>query len=197
LSLSRGHQKRNAHFWELKTTCFVHWVGHHYANAPYRLIGTLIPHEDETPPQAILQNIRGKQTQTLTIGDKLNTDTALIDIQPKQGTLEKTGEQRTLTLNPIPLINRREAQLCLILTKHISSTAPNSATPKRSTRSLSDTTAMSTTTFSILRNVKNTETAKDLTQETWLKAYRAIDTFRGDSTFTSWLYRIAENVCIY
>ncbi|RKU35705.1 hypothetical protein C6496_15490 [Candidatus Poribacteria bacterium] len=48
----------------------------------------------------------------------------------------------------------------------------------------------------ILGNVKNPETAKDLAQETWLKAYRGITTFRCDSTFTSWLYRIAENVCI-
>ncbi len=48
----------------------------------------------------------------------------------------------------------------------------------------------------ILGKVKNPETAKDLTQETWLKAFRAINTFRGDSAFYSWLYRIAENVCI-
>lgn len=48
----------------------------------------------------------------------------------------------------------------------------------------------------ISRQVKENETAKDLTQETWLKAFRAIDTFRGDSAFASWLYRIAENVCI-
>ena len=48
----------------------------------------------------------------------------------------------------------------------------------------------------INQQVKDTETAKDLTQETWLKAFRAIKTFRGDSTFASWLYRIAENVCI-
>ena len=48
----------------------------------------------------------------------------------------------------------------------------------------------------ILGKVKNPETAKDLTQETWLKAFRAINTLRGDSAFYSWLYRIAENVCI-
>lgn len=48
----------------------------------------------------------------------------------------------------------------------------------------------------IHRRVIDIETAKDLTQETWLKAFRAIKTFRGDSTFASWLYRIAENVCI-
>ena len=29
-----------------------------------------------------------------------------------------------------------------------------------------------------------------------MKAFRAINTFRGDSAFSSWLYRIAENVCI-
>ncbi len=48
----------------------------------------------------------------------------------------------------------------------------------------------------ILGHVKNAETAKDLTQETWLRAFRALKTFRGDSAFASWLYRIAENVCI-
>jgi RNA polymerase sigma-70 factor (ECF subfamily) len=48
----------------------------------------------------------------------------------------------------------------------------------------------------ISQQVKEIETAKDLTQETWLKAFRAIKTFRGDSAFASWLYRIAENVCI-
>lgn len=48
----------------------------------------------------------------------------------------------------------------------------------------------------IFGRVKNAETAKDLTQDTWLKAFRGIHTFRGDSAFTSWIYRIAENVCI-
>ena len=48
----------------------------------------------------------------------------------------------------------------------------------------------------ILGRVKNTETAKDLTQETWLKVFRGIHTFHGNSAFSSWLYRIAENVCI-
>ena len=46
----------------------------------------------------------------------------------------------------------------------------------------------------ILGKVKNLEIAKDLCQETWLKAFRAINTFRGESAFYSWLYRIAENV---
>ena len=47
----------------------------------------------------------------------------------------------------------------------------------------------------IQKRVKDPETAKDLTQETFLKAFRAIKTFRGESAFYSWLYRIAENVC--
>ena len=48
----------------------------------------------------------------------------------------------------------------------------------------------------ILGRVTDPELAKDLTQETWLRAFRAISSFRGDSAFYSWLYRIAENVCI-
>lgn len=43
--------------------------------------------------------------------------------------------------------------------------------------------------------VTDPELAKDLTQETWLRAFRAISNFRGDAAFYSWLYRIAENVC--
>ena len=48
----------------------------------------------------------------------------------------------------------------------------------------------------IYGRVKDAKTAEDLTQETWLKAFRSIKSFRGDSAFYSWLYRIAENVCI-
>ena len=36
--------------------------------------------------------------------------------------------------------------------------------------------------------------AEDLTQETFIRAYRAIGQFRGDSTFRTWLHRIALNV---
>ena len=48
----------------------------------------------------------------------------------------------------------------------------------------------------IRQRVKDIETAKDLTQETWFKAFRRIHTFHGNSAFSSWLHRIAENVCI-
>lgn len=46
----------------------------------------------------------------------------------------------------------------------------------------------------ILGRVTDPELAKDLTQETWFRAFRAISSFRGTSAFYSWLYRIAENV---
>ena len=48
----------------------------------------------------------------------------------------------------------------------------------------------------IHRRVTDPEVAEDLTQETWLKAFRAIQSYRCESAFYSWLYRIAENVCI-
>jgi RNA polymerase sigma-70 factor (ECF subfamily) len=35
--------------------------------------------------------------------------------------------------------------------------------------------------------------AQDVVQETFLNVFRKIDTFRGDSAFSSWLYRIAAN----
>jgi RNA polymerase sigma-70 factor, ECF subfamily len=37
------------------------------------------------------------------------------------------------------------------------------------------------------------EDARDVTQDTYLRAYRAIDRFRGDSRFQTWLYRITAN----
>lgn len=41
----------------------------------------------------------------------------------------------------------------------------------------------------------NTEDAADATQETFLKAHEKIRHFRGDSSFSTWLYRIAVNTC--
>ena len=39
----------------------------------------------------------------------------------------------------------------------------------------------------------NHEDANDLAQEAFIKAYRALQSFRGDSAFYTWLYRIAIN----
>ena len=44
-----------------------------------------------------------------------------------------------------------------------------------------------------LRLVGNEEDARDVTQETYLRAYRSLATFRGDAQFTTWLYRITAN----
>lgn len=45
----------------------------------------------------------------------------------------------------------------------------------------------------ISRYVYDSQEVMDLTQETFVKAYRAIGRFRGDSAFYTWLYRIAVN----
>ncbi len=45
----------------------------------------------------------------------------------------------------------------------------------------------------IMRYVKDPTEALDVAQEAFLKAYRAIPKFRGDSAFYTWMYRIAIN----
>jgi len=44
--------------------------------------------------------------------------------------------------------------------------------------------------------VRDREEARDITQETFVKAYRNLDRFRLDSSFYTWLYRIAMNGAI-
>ncbi|HVO09935.1 MAG TPA: sigma-70 family RNA polymerase sigma factor [Vicinamibacteria bacterium] len=46
------------------------------------------------------------------------------------------------------------------------------------------------------RYVNDHEDANDLAQEAFLKAWRAIGRFRGESRFSTWLYRIAVNACL-
>lgn len=45
----------------------------------------------------------------------------------------------------------------------------------------------------ILRYVKDHHEAQDVAQEAFIKAYRGLKNFRGDSAFYTWLYRIAIN----
>ncbi|MCS6946993.1 MAG: RNA polymerase sigma factor RpoE [Steroidobacteraceae bacterium] len=45
----------------------------------------------------------------------------------------------------------------------------------------------------VLRYVRNQAEAEDIAQDAFIKAYRALPNFRGDSAFYTWLYRIAIN----
>jgi len=47
-----------------------------------------------------------------------------------------------------------------------------------------------------LKMVHNQETARDLTQETFVKAIKALESFDRSFTFSTWLYKIARNTCI-
>ena len=71
---------------------------------PYRLLGTILPTDRKHKAQAIVQNTVTKENHTARIGETLDTDTTLVDIQPKQVTLETSGAQRKLTLNTTPLL---------------------------------------------------------------------------------------------
>src|SRR4051812_42992139 len=46
------------------------------------------------------------------------------------------------------------------------------------------------------RFVGNHEDASDLAQDAFLRAYRALHTFKGHSAFGTWLYRVTINVCL-
>ena len=46
------------------------------------------------------------------------------------------------------------------------------------------------------RFVGNHEDASDLSQDVFLRAYRGLRSFRGQSSLATWLYRIGVNVCL-
>ena len=45
----------------------------------------------------------------------------------------------------------------------------------------------------VMRYVRDPELAQDISQEAFIKAYRALPRFRGESAFYTWMYRIAVN----
>jgi RNA polymerase sigma-70 factor (ECF subfamily) len=46
------------------------------------------------------------------------------------------------------------------------------------------------------RMLSDHDEAEDVAQEVFIKAYRSLDSFRGESSFSTWIYRIATNLCI-
>ncbi len=51
--------------------------------------------------------------------------------------------------------------------------------------------------FSIaLKVLKNREDAEEMAQESFIKAYKSLDKFKGTAKFSTWLYRITYNTCI-
>lgn len=50
--------------------------------------------------------------------------------------------------------------------------------------------------FSLCYNITgNSEDAKDILQEAFIKAYQGMKDFKGNSSFSTWLYRIVTNLC--
>lgn len=47
----------------------------------------------------------------------------------------------------------------------------------------------------VFRFIGRRDEAEDLTQEVFVQVFKAIDQFRGDSKLSTWLYRIAINLC--
>jgi RNA polymerase sigma-70 factor (ECF subfamily) len=47
-----------------------------------------------------------------------------------------------------------------------------------------------------LRIARNVEDAEDLTQDAFLHLFRKINTYRGESAFSTWLYRLATNIAL-
>ena len=47
-----------------------------------------------------------------------------------------------------------------------------------------------------LRLMGNEADAADAAQDAFVKAYTSLSSFRGDSRFSVWLYRLTNNVCI-
>ena len=51
--------------------------------------------------------------------------------------------------------------------------------------------------FSIaLKVLKNREDAEELAQESFIKAFKSLNTFKGKAKFSTWIYRITYNTCI-
>ena len=46
-----------------------------------------------------------------------------------------------------------------------------------------------------LNHLQDTEEAEDITQEVFIEVFRSVQAFKGDSSVSTWLYRITINKC--
>ncbi|WP_411768185.1 RNA polymerase sigma factor [Winogradskyella sp. A3E31] len=47
-----------------------------------------------------------------------------------------------------------------------------------------------------IRMLKNREEAEEVAQDTFIKVFKSLDRFKGDSKFSTWIYRVAYNTCL-
>lgn len=47
-----------------------------------------------------------------------------------------------------------------------------------------------------LKMVKNREEAEEVSQDTFIKIFNSLNKFKGDSKFSTWIYKIAYNTCL-
>lgn len=50
--------------------------------------------------------------------------------------------------------------------------------------------------YRVALRILGPQDAQDASQEAWVRVWRNIDKFRGDSAFSTWLYRITVNTCL-
>jgi RNA polymerase sigma-70 factor, ECF subfamily len=50
--------------------------------------------------------------------------------------------------------------------------------------------------YRVALRILGIQDAQDASQEAWIRAWRNIENFRGDSAFSTWLYRITVNTCL-
>lgn len=47
-----------------------------------------------------------------------------------------------------------------------------------------------------MRMMKNKEEAEEVAQDAFIKVYRSLNKFKGESKFSTWIYRVAYNTCL-
>lgn len=47
-----------------------------------------------------------------------------------------------------------------------------------------------------LRMLKHKEEAEEVAQDTFIKVFKSLDKFKGDSKFSTWIYKVAYNTCL-